>query len=103
MARFGGKTATHTITATTEVDLLTGIFSSRHLNRGLTVFVRSTQAGTAKVYYVDPGGTSVEMEAKIMAAEDMHVFDYDHAMPEAKVTFTASSASGTVVVEALHY
>jgi hypothetical protein len=103
MARLNGKIITHTITGTSEVDVMTGILGNRNYSRGMVAYVRSTQAGVAKVYYVDTGDTATELATKTMAAADLHVFDFDFPVPESKITFNADSGSGSVIVEVLHY
>jgi len=103
MARHSGKVVTHTITGTSEVDVMTAIYGNRDYKRGMVAYVRSTQAGTATVYYVDTGGTATLLESKVMGAGDMHVFDFDFPVPQSKITFNADTGSGSVVVEVLHY
>jgi hypothetical protein len=103
MARPNGKKATFTITGTGEADVVTEVFGSVHSKRGATYYVHSTQAGTAKVYYVDPSGTARELDLKIMTADAFHVFDFDFPVPESKLTFTATVGSGTLTVETFSY
>ena len=104
MARPNGKQTSFTITGTSEADVMTAIYGSiAHARRGLTAFVHSSQAGTAKVYYVDQSSNAREIGSQALSADDFVVFDFDYPVPEAKVTFNADSGSGTVIVEAFGY
>ena len=103
MPRPNGKQVTHTITSTSEVTVMDKIYSNRDTNRGLTVAVKTTQAGTAKIKYTWTDGTNLELDSKVMTADSFHLFDFDFPVPESVVTFDADSASGTVTVEAIVY
>lgn len=66
------------------------------------VFIYSTQAGTAIVYYQDYAGNDRALTtAQTVDANDLTVLNFDYPVPRLKVIFTPDAATaGVLTIEA---
>ena len=99
MAQVRGTTEAGKAYTTDETDIL--FFQCPHnVRTGVVFFIYASTAGTAKVYYKDPGGTyRLAQTGTAVAANDLTTIRFPFPISETKLTYEGTSAGGTVNAE----
>lgn len=99
MAQVRGTTEAGKAYTTDETDIL--FFQCPHnVRTGVVFFIFASTAGTAKVYYKDPGGTYRQaQDAVTVAANDLTTIRFPFPISETKLTYEGTSSGGTVNAE----
>ena len=102
MASVRGTTAVGTAYTTSETDIFS-FQCNRNIRSGVFFSIYPTTAGTAKVYYKDPGGTFREHTSISCAANDLTWIHFPYPISETKMTYQATATGGTLNAEGRGY
>lgn len=99
MAQVRGTTVSGKAYTTDETDILS-FQCSHNIRTGTVFFIFASTAGTAKIYYKDPGGTYRQAQDAItVAANDLTTIRFPFPISETKLTYEGTSAGGTINAE----
>ena len=99
MAQVRGTTVSGKAYTTDETDILS-FQCSHNIRTGTVFFIFASTAGTAKIYYKDPGGTYRQAQDAITgAANDLTTIRFPFPISETKLTYEGTSAGGTINAE----